>query len=105
MAKKLHENRHHLLWMGTDWKKGYYSRRLRESLVFLMKIETHNKLHSDCPPVPVLSEDACRQLLADLPRLNAYESALWLIRNVDHEGFKKALKAQLPYLKGGVKSP
>lgn len=95
--------KHHLLWMGKDWKQKTYSKRLREALSFPIDANDHIKLHEQCQPVPVLPEKVCKKLLTEYREKrdkNAYNAALWLISEVDDEDFITALTAQFPFLGG-----
>lgn len=103
-------NRHHLLFQGRYWSKGY-AKALREAFVFSIRIDLHNQLHNEVihdVPRPSGDEiyrlwriyDEQREYVDNLGIIHACE---WLIANTRDEQFKSAIITQYKFfLDGGI---
>lgn len=95
--------RHHIFWTRKNWIKSPYSRQLRQELIIVIKTKEHRKLHENCRPVPVPSEDVCKYLLRIthiLYRWSNKDITKYIIQQMDgaeYKDFTDALREQLPY--------
>ncbi len=91
------ENRHHCLFQGRHWDKGY-AKALREHFTFMIPVCVHNDLHNHVLhdiPVPHDVADIWRAYQAEQPTFRSIVPACdWLIAHSEDEAFIACMKRQ-----------
>ena len=98
-------NRHHLLFQGRYWSKGY-AKALREAFVFSIRIDLHNQLHNEViHDVPRPSDQEIKRLLYlyhdqidYTANMTIEQACAWLIVNTEDADFKRAIMIQYDFL-------